>query len=99
MVDACRKLGFASRRSTIGPTQSAGALMAGGAPVHFLQKLAHRIELRAEALPISGLQSLHCLIVAIECLPRLTWRRACGGPLLLRRLNCPRSARAAEPRG
>jgi len=57
-------------------------LVAGGASVHFLQKLAHRIELRAEALPISGLQSLHCLIVAIKRLPCLTCRRACGGPLL-----------------
>lgn len=58
------------------------ALVAGGASVHFLQKLAHRIELRAEALPISGLQSLHCLIVAIKRLPCLTCRRAGGGPLL-----------------
>jgi hypothetical protein len=59
-------------------------LMAGGASVHFLQKLAHRIELRAETLPISGLQALHCLIVAIKRLPCLTCRRACGGPLLCR---------------
>jgi len=41
-------------------------LMAGGVSVHFLQKLAHCIELRTEAFPISGLQSLDCLIVAIE---------------------------------
>ena len=59
-------------------------LVAGGASVHFLQKLAHRIELRAEAFPISGLQSLHCLIVAIKRLPCLICRRACGGPLLCR---------------
>ena len=61
-----------------------GALLASGASVHFLQKLAHCIELRAEAFPISGLQSLHCLIVAIKRLPCLTCRRACGGPLLCR---------------
>src|SRR5258705_10114917 len=59
-------------------------LVAGGASVHFLQELAHCIELRAEAFPISGLQSLHCLIVAIKRLPCLTCRRACGGPLLFR---------------
>ena len=58
--------------------------VAGGLSVHFLQKLAHCIELRAEALPISGFQSLHCLIVAIECLPCLTCRRACAGPLFWR---------------
>ena len=44
---------------------------ATGASVHFLQELAHRIELSPEAFPISGLQSLHCLIVAIQRLPRL----------------------------
>jgi hypothetical protein len=61
-----------------------GALMAGGAPVHFFQKLVHCIELRAEAFPISGLQSLHCLVVAIERLPCLICRRACEGYLLCR---------------
>src|SRR5882724_4991923 len=44
-------------------------LAAGGLSVHFLQKLAHCIELSGEAFPISGLQSLHRLIVAIERLP------------------------------
>jgi hypothetical protein len=43
-----------------------GTLVAAGVSVHFLQELAHCIELRAEAFPVSGLQSLHCLIVAIE---------------------------------
>jgi len=32
-----------------------GTLVAGGLSVHFLQELAHCIELRAEAFPISGL--------------------------------------------
>ncbi len=59
-------------------------LVARGASVHFLQKLAHCIELRAEAFPISGLQSLHCLIVAIKRFACLTCRRACDGPLLCR---------------
>src|ERR1700694_2754306 len=59
-------------------------LVAGGVSVHFLQKLAHCIELRAEAFPISGLQSLHCLIVAIKRLPCLTCRWACHGHLLRR---------------
>jgi hypothetical protein len=61
-----------------------GALVAGGVSVHFLQKLAHCIELRAEAFPISGLQSLHGLIVAIKRLPCLTCRWACHGHLLRR---------------
>src|SRR6266852_4180129 len=73
-----------------------GALVAGGASVHFLQKLAHCIELRAEALPISGLQSLHCLVVAIKRLPCLTCRWACDGHLLCRARNCRRSARRYE---
>src|SRR5712664_1015656 len=60
------------------------ALAAGGASVHFLQKLAHCIELCAEAFPISGLQSLHCLVVAIKRLPCLTCRRVCEGHLLCR---------------
>ena len=47
------------------------ALVTAGASVHFLQELAHRIELSPEAFPISGLQSLHCLIVAIKRLPGL----------------------------
>jgi hypothetical protein len=58
-----------------------GPLMAGGVSVHFLQELVHCIELRAEAFPISGFQSLHCLIVAIERLARLICRRACEGYL------------------
>ncbi len=53
--------------------------MAGGLPVHFLQKLAHGIELRAEAFPVAGLQSLHRLIVAIKRLARLICRRAYSG--------------------
>jgi hypothetical protein len=53
------------------------ALVTAGASVHFLQELAHRIELSPEAFPISGLQSLHCLIVAIKRLPGLICRRAC----------------------
>ena len=43
-----------------------GTLVAAGVSVHFLQELAHCIELRAEAFPVSGLQSLYRLIVAIE---------------------------------
>src|ERR1700694_2535078 len=58
------------------------ALVAGGLPVHFLQKLAHCIELRAETFPIPGLQSFHCLIIAIKRLPCLTCRRASEGHLL-----------------
>jgi hypothetical protein len=41
-------------------------LVAAGVSVHFLQELAHCIELRAEAFPVSGLQSLYRMIVAIE---------------------------------
>jgi hypothetical protein len=58
----------------------ASALVAGGVSVHFLQKLAHCIELHAKAFPVSGLQSLHRLIVAIERLLRLARRRAGRGP-------------------
>ena len=61
-----------------------GALVARGASVHFLQILAHCIELRTEAFPISGLQSLHCLIVAIKRFACLTCRRACHRHLLCR---------------
>src|ERR1700674_5900962 len=75
-----------------------GALVAGGVSVHFLQKLTHCIELRAEAFPISGLQSLHCLIVAIERLPCLTCRRACQGHLLRRAWDCRRSTGFYEQR-
>jgi hypothetical protein len=66
------------------PDCRSAALVAGGGPVHFLQKRAHCIELRPEAFPISGLQSLHGLIVAIKRLPRLTCRWACDGRLLCR---------------
>src|SRR5260370_8789397 len=65
-----------------------GALVAAGVSVHLLQKLAHRIELGAEALPISGLQSLHCLIVAIERLLCRTWRGALEGHFLRRSRAC-----------
>jgi hypothetical protein len=58
-----------------------GPLMAGGVSVHFLQEFVHCIELRAEAFPISGFQSLHCLIVSIERLACLICRRACEGYL------------------
>src|SRR6266446_10480992 len=51
-------------------------LVVGGLPAHFLQEFPHRIELRAETFPISGLQSLDCPIVAIESLLRPT----CRGP-------------------
>src|SRR5258706_4628118 len=54
-----------------------GTLVAAGVSVHFLQELAHRIELRAKTFPISGLQSLHGLIVVIKRLPCLT----CAGPV------------------
>src|SRR5580765_7987214 len=67
------------------------ALVTAGASVHFLQELAHRIELSPEAFPISGLQSLHCLIVAIKRLPGLTCRRARQGYLLRRAWDCWRS--------
>src|SRR6266851_8166502 len=80
----------------VAPDCTAAALVAGGVSVHFLQKRAHGIELRAEAFPISGLQSLHCLIVAIKRLPCLTCRRACDGHLLRRARNCRRSARRYE---
>jgi hypothetical protein len=53
------------------------ALVAGGGSVHFFQDVAQGIELRAETFPVSSLQSLHRLIVAIERLLRLACRRAC----------------------
>jgi len=53
-----------------------GAISGRRSVGHFLQELAHRIELRAETFPISCLQSLHRLIVAIERLPRLACHRA-----------------------
>ena len=66
----------AHSRDPLAPSGLRLLLVAAGVPVHFLQKFAHCIELRAEAFPISGLQSLHRLIVAIERLPCLICRRA-----------------------
>src|SRR4051795_8387972 len=50
--------------------------VAGGLPGHGFQDLAQPVELRAEAFPISRLQSLDRLIVAIERLAGLRCRRA-----------------------
>src|SRR5437868_3769826 len=81
---AARVRHFPSSGSEAALDRRFGALVAGGVSVHFLQKLAHCIELRANAFPISGLQSLHGLIVAIKRLPCLTRRWACDGHLLCR---------------
>jgi hypothetical protein len=59
-------------------------LVTGGLPAHFLQEFPHRIELRAETFPISGLQSLDCPIVSIERL----LRPARHGPAFDGRLLC-----------
>src|SRR5215468_8984654 len=54
-----------------------GILVATRLPAYIFQKPAHCVELRAETRPVSGLQALHCLIVAVECLARPICRRAC----------------------
>ena len=46
-------------------------------PAHILQESAHRVELRAEASPVTGFQSLDCLIVVVKCLVRPVCRRTC----------------------
>ena len=51
-------------------------LVAGGLSAHFLEEFPHRVELRAETFPVSGLQPLDCPVVAIERLLRTT----CHGP-------------------
>ena len=64
-----------------------GTLVAGGLSAHFLQQFPHCIELRAETFPISGLQPLHCPIVAIERLLRPTCRLARDGRLYRRSIG------------
>src|SRR6059058_4258617 len=64
-----------------------GTLVAGGLSAHFLQQFPHCIELRAETFPISGLQPLHCPVVAIERLLRATCRLARDGRLYRRSIG------------
>jgi hypothetical protein len=47
-----------------------------GRLIHILQKRAHRVELRAEARPVSRFQALDGLMVAVERLPRPICRGA-----------------------
>src|SRR6185295_18226255 len=73
--------------------KGAATLVARGVPVHFLQKLAHCVELRAKAFPVAGLQSFNGMIVTVERLPCLTCRRACDRNFLLRVRDRPHRAR------
>ena len=74
-TDGCR--GYPdSNRPQYMCDRSRGILVAARLLAHILQKSAHRVELRAEARPVSGFQALHCLIVVVERLPRPICRGA-----------------------